>query len=96
MRLTHYEDGLLCGERFCINLIRHCGDTFPDLGEGQGLNRFLTYIHIVFLTPFPAFSFETKGPKEKANKKKRAVKGVSLLRERPRLRLWKPQTFEKV
>jgi len=23
MRLTHYEDGLLCGERFCINLIRH-------------------------------------------------------------------------
>ena len=37
MRLTHYEDGLLCGERFCINLIRHCGDTFPGLGEGQGL-----------------------------------------------------------
>ena len=37
MRLTHYEDGLLCGDRFCINLIRHCGDTFPDLGEGQGL-----------------------------------------------------------
>ena len=23
MRLTHYEDGSLCGERFCINLIRH-------------------------------------------------------------------------
>ncbi len=23
MRLTHYEDGFLCGERFCINLIRH-------------------------------------------------------------------------
>ena len=37
MRLTHYEDGFLCGERFCINLIRHCGDTFPGLGEGQGL-----------------------------------------------------------
>ena len=36
MRLTHYEDGLLCGDRFCINLIRHCGDTFPDLGEGKG------------------------------------------------------------
>ena len=36
MRLTHYEDGLLCGERFCINLIRHCGDTFPGLGEGKG------------------------------------------------------------
>ena len=70
MRLTHYEDGFLCGERFCINLIRHCGDTFPGLGEGQGLNRFLTYIQIVFLTPFSAFSFETRGTKEKANKKK--------------------------
>ena len=35
MRLTHYEDGLLCGDRFCINLIRRLGDTFPGLGEGQ-------------------------------------------------------------
>jgi len=96
MRLTHYEDGFLCRERFCINLIRHCGDTFPGLGEGQGLNRFLADIHIVFLTPFSAFSFGEEGPKEKANKKKRAGKGLSLLRERPRLRLWKPQTFEKV
>jgi len=34
------------------------------------LKRFLAYIHIVFLTPFPAFSFDAKGPKEKANKKK--------------------------
>ena len=96
MRLTHYEDGLLCGDRFCINLIRHCGDTFPGLGEGPGLNRFLTYIHIVFLTPFPAFSFDAKGTKEKAWQKENAGKGISLLRERPRLRLWKPQTFEKV
>ena len=23
MRLTHYEDGFLCGDRLCINLIRH-------------------------------------------------------------------------
>ena len=37
MSLTHYEDGSLGGNRFCINLIRHCGDTFPGLGEGQGL-----------------------------------------------------------
>jgi len=28
--------------------------------------------------------------------KENADKEVSLLRERPRLRLWKPQTFEKV
>ena len=74
MRLTHYEDGSLGGNRFCINLIRHCGDTFPDLGEGQGLNRFLTYIHIVFLIPFPAFSFDATGPKEKANKKKMPIR----------------------
>jgi len=45
---------------------------------------------------FPAFSFDAKGTKEKAWQKENAVKGISLLRERPRLRLWKPQTFEKV
>ena len=36
MRLTHYEDGALGENRFCINLIRRLGDTFPDLGEGKG------------------------------------------------------------
>ena len=45
---------------------------------------------------FSAFSFDAKGPKEKANKKKMPIKEISLLRERPRLRLWNPQTFEKV
>ena len=48
------------------------------------------------LTPFPAFSFDAKGTKEKAWQKENAVKRISLLRERPRLRLWNPQTFEKV
>ena len=43
MRLTHYEDGFPCGERFCINLIRRLGDTFPDLGEGKDLDRLLAH-----------------------------------------------------
>ena len=69
MRLTHYEDGLLCGERFCINLIRHCGDTFPGLGEGHGLDRLLAYTHIVRLNRSPLFLWRSRR-KEKANKKK--------------------------
>jgi len=48
------------------------------------------------LNPIPAFSFDAKDPKEKAWQKENAVMGISLLRERPRLRLWNPQTFEKV
>ena len=39
------------------------------------LNRFLTYIHIVLLTPFSAFSFDATGTKEKAWQKENADKG---------------------
>jgi len=45
---------------------------------------------------FSAFSFDAKGTKEKAWQKENADKRISPLRERPRLRLWNPQTFEKV
>ena len=76
--------------------------TFPEIGEGVtavtdevDTKTVLYYKTEYLLTPFPAFSFDATGPKEKANKKKRAEK-ISLLRERPRLRLWNPQTFEKV
>ncbi|MBP3314864.1 MAG: hypothetical protein J6M03_03475, partial [Clostridia bacterium] len=43
-----------------------------------------------------AFSFNTKGVKEKAKKKKTPKGDFARCDERPRLCLWKPQTFEKV
>ena len=77
--------------------------TFPEIGEGVTAvkdevdTKTVSYYKTEYLlTPFSAFSFDAKGTKEKAWQKENAVKRISLLRERPRLRLWKPQTFEKV
>jgi len=45
-------------------------DTFPDLGEGQGLSRFLAYTYIVHLNCFPLFLLTQKAQKKKLGKKK--------------------------
>jgi len=76
-----------------VLLIHH----FVVFPAGEGLVKALPRLH-PYRSPksFSAFSFDATGTKEKAWQKENAVKGISLLRERPRLRLWNPQTFEKV
>ena len=59
----------------------------PSLVSGKVKVRPLPIIRrYIHLTPFPAFSFDATGTKEKAKQKENAVKGVSPLRRRQGLR----------
>ena len=69
-------------------------DTFP---AEEGLVKAFPFLHPYRSSKlFSAFFFDVESAKKKAKQKRNAGKWISPLRRRPRLRLWKPQTFEKV
>ena len=81
------------GERYGCRQGNALAFTFPEIGEGVTAvtdevdTRAVSYYKTEYLlTPFSAFSFDAKGPKEKAWQKENADKGVSPLRRRQGLR----------
>ena len=65
------------GERYGCRQVNALAFTFPETGEGVTAvtdevdTKTISYYKTEYLlTPFPAFSFDAKGPKEKAHKKK--------------------------